>query len=190
MKKISSIVLFLTCISCVTKKEFVDCENQFIGYNDIKTNTIYDFFYIEYINSSDTLNFDNSGTDSFFRPEGSYILNNIDEDIISNYKKGVYINNYTLRKIYDTIKSNDYEEMFYLKNRIESVKSLDIISKLIIKKKKAHKPIELKYKKCYLKIKYLYVGMGCIYVPKYQNNKLIFYEINVPIYLITELEEG
>ena len=87
------------------------------------------------------------------------------------------------------IKNDDYEKILHLKNSIETIKPLDIISKLIIKQKKAHKPIELKYKKCYLKMTYLYIGTGCIYVPKYQNSKLNFNEINVPIYLITELEE-
>ena len=188
MRNVFFIIMLLICVGCATKKESVNCENQFIDYNNVKTKTIDGFFYIEYISSSDTLDFNNSGSDSFFRAEGAYLLNNIDDDVESNYKKGVYINNYSLQKKYNTSNSVYYEKILSLKDNIETIKPLDIISKLTVRHKHTHKPIELKYKKCYLKIEYLYIGFGCIYIPNYQNNKLIFNEINVPIYLITELE--
>jgi hypothetical protein len=189
MKIVLYLTVLLIFISCATRKETENCENQFIQNNNVEIKVINDFFYKEHISLSDTLDFHNSSSGAQFRFEGPYLLKNIDEDIVSNYKKGVYLNNYSLRKNYNAINIDKNDEIFQLIDKIDEIKFLNIVSKLNIKKKKKYKPIALMYKKCYVNLTYMYIGTGCVYVPIYKKGKLFFDKIKVPIYLIIELED-
>lgn len=183
------IAILLSCICCKTKVVTEDCENQFIEENNMKVNILNDFFYVEEINqSSDTMNFNNSGSDTFFRIEGAYILKEIDKEYLDNYKKGIFINNSSLVKKFFS-KNGAYIENVDFNDKTNKIRPLEIITKLNIREKKNFKPIVLSYKKCYLKIKYVYLGTGCVYVPIYKNKKLKYINLRVPINLIIALDE-
>lgn len=184
MKKI---LLIFLIVSCSRREIIYNCENQFLNSSELKIDSVIDSFYVEDINIKDTLNFDFTDTETFFRVQGPYIIHDIKNSIEENYKEGVYIN-FNNKLTTDFLKASNE---VYMKDFVfEKLWSLKNKKKYLFQQGKVKKkPLSLRYTKHFLNLKYIFIGYGCLHIPYYKNHRVIFKRIRAPINVIVDIDE-
>jgi len=184
------IILSIVLVSCSRRITNINCEVYPINKQELHIVKVRDSFYVEDIRMEPSIvNFNNSGTDSFFRMFGPYIVKEIESQIDRTYENGVFINDLSIYEFRDILA--DSISSFEISEKLENLKQNDIYQYYYHKNKilpRSKKSI-YRYSRHYLELKYIFLGDGCIFIPDLHNKKGHRKRIRVPIYLVVDVNE-
>src|SRR5690606_27600451 len=93
MRQYVLMIIVFVVASCSRKITNINCDIVPTNKQELQTFIVRDSFYVEDIRMKpDIVNFNNTGTDSFFRMYGKYMVKKIENQIEETYKNGVFIN--------------------------------------------------------------------------------------------------
>src|SRR5690554_867740 len=119
------IILSIALASCSRRITSINCEAYPINRQELHIVKVRDSFYVEDIRmESSIVNFNNSGTDSFFRMFGPYIVEKIESQIERTYENGVFINDLSIYEFRDILADSIYS--FEISEKLENLKRNDI----------------------------------------------------------------